>query len=805
MRFVLRRWWAWVFAAGVVLLLMGLLLGLPGRVAADDEPKGGVTAAGDAGAQAVPPSGHPGIYLAGDSENYDPIVYHLDGGMRAYYWAQLEPTKGNYRWDLVDDWLAAEAASGKKAAITFSTYNGRRAGGIAVPSWVWAEAPNAVVNIACDYPDDRGCPADGVLRIPKYWDPAYRNRYATFVNAFAARYRTDPRVAWIGIGMGLYGETKPADSRMCVRWDVDLNCIKYADDIESIRLQGLDSLGWVGAVNAVTDIYLNAFSVGGVLQKPLLLQSAPFFLASWERPLFRKYAVDRGVGLSLNGFHADWNNATYTCPHVPGDPIRTCPGTGPDACKTDPNSCAGYFDQVIHYSHTVPIALESYEYMLPDAVRLYWGLINGLDKHVDYFRLSYDLFMYTADDEAHGGPPAGTPIADNIYQIEWARKWVGKTKETTPSVWVVMREHREPYQGDSWCPQVGNYSFWLYQNDNVPGGQTVPEIGQLNSCTDPGNTTVPCTYPTVNTTLGFYKESWVTRRTDQGTGNRYMWFNVDNGYIYGGTNAISITVTYFDYGYDTWDLTYDSISGAKKATPLGSAVDYVQKTNTQTWKKAYFVINDARFNDSLYGNPSVYPTDFRIDCRADGNEWVHMVEVAKREAASSVPISLHYGWNLISLPVEPATSYTALSLLNEINAQGGSAVEVDRWMADVGDWGPYILGGPYPNYSIELGKGYFVKCNAPSTWNVAGQVVYTPVPLSFTPGWNLIAIPSSDAYTAWSLFDAINGQGGSAVEIDRWLNGGWDFTLNSPRFNNFAIEKGKAYFVKCTGSSSFTP
>jgi len=543
---------------------------------------------------------------------------------------------------------------------------------------------------------------------------------------------------------------------------------------------GLDSGGWISAVNAATQIYIDAFSVGGELQKPLMLQSAPFYLASWERPIFRLYATQRGVGLSLNGLFADWNNAIYTS----------------SACQASEENCAGYFDQVIHYSDTVPIAFETYDYMLPGATELYWGLINGLDKHVDYFRLAPDLLM-DVDTQI--------PRPDNLYQVDWARKWVGVTKATTPSVWVAMREHREPYYGDSYYPQWGNYSFWLYQNDNIPNGRTVPEINDLHSCIDVhGNRGTACTSPAVNSSLGSYKESWVVRRTDQSTGNRYMWLNVDNGYIYGGTNPVTITVTYFDSGHDTWDLTYDSATGAKTARPVGAVVDYVQKGNTQTWQQAIFVVTDARFTDGLAGNPTLYPADLRIDCRMDGNEWIHMVEVAKRPEPPAFDISLHYGWNMISLPVEPPAPYTALSLLNEINAQGGSAVEVDRWLL-TGDWGAYILGGPFPDYPIELGKGYFVKCNAPSTWSVLGEPVYTPVPLSFSAGWNLISIPSSDSYTAWSLFDGINGQGGSAVEIDRWHNGGWDFTLNSPRFNNFDVEKGKAYFVKCTGSSSFVP
>ncbi|MBC7224200.1 MAG: fibronectin type III domain-containing protein, partial [Anaerolineae bacterium] len=337
---------------------------------------------------------YPGLYVRDDSENMDKEPYGLTGGLQVFYWAQLEPHKDVYRWDIVENWLAAEASKGKMAAIAFSTYNGRLAGGIAVPSWVWEEAPNAVVITGTCDPSQWGCSPDGQWRVPRYWHNDYLTRYADFIQDFAAHFKNDPRIAWIGIGVGIYGETKPCDTR------ADIN------DLDDLKDAGLNSNLWVSTVNAITDIYINAFA-GSLLRNRLLLQAAPFAFAQWERREFRTYAAERGVGLSLNGLFADWNNCFRP-------------------------SLDGFYDQVVHYSDTVAIAFESYNYMMPTPSDVYWAMLNALDKGMDYMRISRDVLV-------DGG---GNPKWDNLEILHWARQYMGATLDYTPGVWTAMREHR---------------------------------------------------------------------------------------------------------------------------------------------------------------------------------------------------------------------------------------------------------------------------------------------------------------------------------------------------------------------------
>jgi hypothetical protein len=158
------------------------------------------------------------------------------------------------------------------------------------------------------------------------------------------------------------------------------------------------------------------------------------------------------------------------------------------------------------------------------------------------------------------------------------------------------------------------------------------------------------------------------------------------------------------------------------------------------------------------------------------------------------------GWNHIALPLEPLVPYTAQDVCHEINSQGGNALEIDRWHN--GGWEGHICGLPFNNFDLVLGASYFIKSGSESSWIIEGYEVIEPVSLDLQIGWNSIAIPHTQGYTASSLCDDIISQGVTAVEIDRWHNGGWDGHICGLPFNDFDIERGVGYFVKATSSGT---
>ncbi|MBI5032504.1 MAG: peptidoglycan DD-metalloendopeptidase family protein [Chloroflexi bacterium] len=160
------------------------------------------------------------------------------------------------------------------------------------------------------------------------------------------------------------------------------------------------------------------------------------------------------------------------------------------------------------------------------------------------------------------------------------------------------------------------------------------------------------------------------------------------------------------------------------------------------------------------------------------------------------------GWNLITLPISPTITHTASSLAGAINAQGGGCTEVDRWHN--GGWDSHAVGLPPNDFEIQQNVGYFVKCNKSNAWSYQGTPLGQGIALNLSTGWNSVGIPNAPiTLTAESLTDNVNAQGGNCVEIDRWLNGGWDSHLNNVAFNNFTVETNKGYFIQCTQPSAY--
>lgn len=490
--------------------------------------------------------------------------------------------------------------------------------------------------------------------IPKYWGDAHKNAYKTFINALGARYRDTPsgildndpkyRLQFVAMGTGAYGESQPTQD--VVDWE-------YKSTFDHVvKNAGMDTTGeWRDYVNEISLAYATAFGTGDPAgpDRHVFLQYAPSFISGEERGYTTDYAAALGVGLSHNRLAPEFTGL-YT------------------------NDRSGFYDPIRLHWNSVPIAFEAYaDDLRCNTVLSYWALHSAVEKHADYIRTDPDLLRNSST----GLPTIHAPIFD------WARQYLGKTVQNTPRVWTVMREHRNPAMltcgtvyynttaTSARYPQYGNFNYWLYQVDAITGGKTVAETNDkgadsryaknpsnggaytqagLGLCGEKAYSNIYLTNPPVcnpepynpdlpplvgqnpNDYRDFYdpwdwtgegKEAYVVRRTDQATNNPYMFFRIDDGYI-PGTQVYSakITVGYFDIGTDQWSLKYHSTTGEKVAGT-------VTKTNTKTYKEITFTVNDGKFANGLTGS-----TDFYLDSRApngtaDGNEWVHKVEVEK--------------------------------------------------------------------------------------------------------------------------------------------------------------------------------
>ncbi|MBX7235145.1 MAG: DNRLRE domain-containing protein [Caldilineales bacterium] len=382
-----------------LLVLLGSWVWAMQALAQPGEANGQSAAA--SGPDAVGPDARPGIYVFYDSSNVDPTANPITGGHFKFEWNKIELGPEQYDWSDVDAWLGRMSASNKPAAIGVATYNATCCGGDLTP-----------VHIVQQYPDLKVVCDDNWV-IPKYWDARYLDAYGRFIRAFGQRFDGDPRLEFVEIGVGLYGETKPSDS-------MHVECLEKA---------GLTSQAWVQTARRIMDDYRAAFP-----RTEIMLMYSPFFKDVTERRQMTDYAASLGIGLKHNGLRPD-SDATNI-----NNPNYSLYGSG-------------QYDPMFKWWQDVSIGWESYEEQyMTGLTNTTWGVLSGLDKHADYFVFSKALVEKT---DRH-------PI------LAFAQQHLGKTIATSPSAWVAMRETEW-----DWYPQRGNYDFFMVQNDAAPGGRTV--------------------------------------------------------------------------------------------------------------------------------------------------------------------------------------------------------------------------------------------------------------------------------------------------------------------------------------------
>jgi hypothetical protein len=619
---------------------------------------------------APPPAGQPGFYIENGRFNIlrPAQAYHATGSFGFWAWSSLNPAKGTYNWEILDTWIADSIAAGyETVGIALKTYTGRFVGcqfqGIDMtPAWVLAGQDGIRGNgddpvLLSDVPDRRDCngdsnPDNGPWYLIQYNHPYYKSNYITFINALADHLLTSPyrdRVAWVAIGTGKDGENKPADD----------------DDDPTLLANGLSVEAWVLHVQEIIEAYRAAFYDGsGFPRIQLVLQNAPFYRSPIERRDLANYAATRRIGLSINNITSDFNS------------VESCASPNPNT------RCTGIYDQARQYNSIAPVMLESYAYMMPTPNEFYWSMARALDVRADYIRLSN--FWNTQTNP------------DNLTIAEWASRYIGtgfaEGQRRPPSVWSRMREHKDPcYLGYAFInpcnfwPTNGNYEFYLTQL-HLPqfGGVTIPVTDddriritgwdhsesnvrdkRWHYNTSPFDQKLRDAGLFALTPSGVQNQvdpGWVARRSDQATNNTKFIFDAADRYFARSqppaesTFKVIITVTYLDVGNDQWLLVYDSTTGPKAATLYaindwnvrrGLAVDaflpvdgrvlppvnYVQKTGTNRWKVATFVIDDGNFNNLVLNEARA---DFYIESRSpsgqkDGDEYIHHVDVRKVE------------------------------------------------------------------------------------------------------------------------------------------------------------------------------
>lgn len=639
----------------------------------------------------------PGVYLTGIYATSGGVaglgsildrVPETEGLLLTINWAYIEDQEpllsdgSNGNWSNIDTAMAWAGAKSKKVGFLISTFSSARGVVGSMPSYLWDPAnpnhgPYTDAVVFTGLPGCEGVYDNPNCVFPRYWSNEYLDAYRRFVLAMGQMYNDDPRLEFVALGIGRDGENYPVDY---ANSDVKQKFFQeIRNDLATKNLfcepECTDPLSvWIAVVKRFIDDYHQAFP-----DKVIFVQLAGSIFSSLDDKSREKQEIldyvqslneQRGaaIGQSVNNMYPNWLWAympkqTGFFDHLPAHGYDYAHGT-----------------QKGNLNHSYPVAMEGYykwvgcekeEGHSYGNIQVYWSLLSALSKHPDYLRMYNDFFVEWNDETNRtGGPNWDARREDIIHLIDKWTKFLGRTPATAPGVWVALREHKGPWfqcQGrgptnppqrqSPGYPDYGDYSYWLYHDFTKTGGRTVPETAfpaiywwegtksAVDFMGDPYS--IYFNDNPYNADLPKRKETWAIRRTDEGTGNPYMFFNIDDAYI-GPANpasAVTITVTYVDMGTDTFSLYYQAAGGdwqGKKA-PLHAlyevqvddtlrpititpGITEVPKEGTKQIRQAVFVVNDADFRDGIRQNSDLY-----ISSNNDGDEWVHMVYVTKGE------------------------------------------------------------------------------------------------------------------------------------------------------------------------------
>jgi hypothetical protein len=182
-----------------------------------------------------------------------------------------------------------------------------------------------------------------------------------------------------------------------------------------------------------------------------------------------------------------------------------------------------------------------------------------------------------------------------------------------------------------------------------------------------------------------------------------------------------------------------------------------------------------------------------------------------RPVPEEIQISLASGYNLIALPLTPATPLTAEGLAQQINEQEGTCTCTSVIGYEGGAFVTHPAGTALNNFPIVAGKGYFVRCSSASTWRARGdRFEVESATIALVEGYTLIGLPVEPApagkYTAEGAGQTINAQGGVATQLIDYDAATGQFVTHpvGTAVSNFTLGLGRGYFIRCTKGSAWT-
>jgi hypothetical protein len=198
-----------------------------------------------------------------------------------------------------------------------------------------------------------------------------------------------------------------------------------------------------------------------------------------------------------------------------------------------------------------------------------------------------------------------------VYPELWnyVRLSLGKKPNDSPDAWVMLREYEDTYWTTdtslSWSgkPWLKNMERFLVQRDVTPNGVSQPGSEYKDQVWDARN-----------------GRSYEGRKTNHQSGSDFLYFEINDQFLYRTTAAVELRITFLDQGDNEWWVEYSGFGGRKKT-------EAVKNQNSGSKKTVKFVIQDGWFDNSLSGG-----TDFYIYNGGAGDVEIYFVWLIKQQA-----------------------------------------------------------------------------------------------------------------------------------------------------------------------------
>ncbi|MEO1373375.1 MAG: beta-galactosidase [Cyanobacteria bacterium J06635_10] len=480
-----------------------------------------------------------------------------------FRWSDVNPQEDVYDWSILEN--ALQGNNNVYMRLENSDVDH-------CPTWLSEKYPDLQPLRLSSYKDNFDRYSNGYFY--PMWHPGFKQEFNKLLQSFKdKRFSYNPRLKFAYIpGAWKWGE-------------FDLKFVGY------MKSQGMTPNDYYQWFKELIDTYIDAFGEENA-HKLMYTEQDVIPIAEgdleWRNFIgvkFTKYAFDKGLSTRF-GLLEKYNFVATDMPNygisiVNSDDRNYMEVNESSPLISDPNRFIGSESEEI-YNENIPVG---------NYLQLKMTALKNLQVRANVVFMGSDVWNRAP--ELHN----------------YMMKSLGRHYYDSPDAWCALREAKDVYrlfsQGISSNLWVRNFERWLFQREVNPDGKTVK------------------TYY-VNTSVKHNDESYEALRTDTASGNNYIYFEVDDRFIKGGSNKVQVKVTYLDNNSSQWWLEYDAADGNSYKQS-----NKIQNSEDNRWKTVTFYTNDAAFL-----NRQNKGMDFRIFNGGVDDITVRFVRVIKENPPS---------------------------------------------------------------------------------------------------------------------------------------------------------------------------